>query len=98
MEGESEETSKREAGCSADRDVPGGRGDVPADQVIPEGRQGVLAKQDVVPAGQGRRGRGPEMPNNNSSILYTKHPHMPDVVLGDDQHEASVVSECEEKM
>ena len=44
-------------------------------------RQGVLAKQDVVPAGQGGRGRGPEMPNNNSSIPYiVKHLHMPDVV------------------
>ena len=64
MVGESEETSKREADCSVDRDVPGGRGDVPADQVIPEGRQGVLAKQDV-PAGQGGRERGPERPNNN---------------------------------
>ena len=98
MVGESEETSKREAGCSVDRDVPGGRGDVPADQVIPEGRQGVLAKQDV-PSGQGGRERGPERPNNNSSILYTvKHPQIPDVVLGDDQHEASLVPEFGEKM
>ena len=60
--------------------------------MIPEGWQGVLAKQDVVPAGQGSRGRGPERSNNNSSILYTiKHPHMPYVVLGDDQHEAGDV-------
>lgn len=68
------------------------------DQETPEGRQGVLAKRDGVPAGQGGLGRGPEMPNNNSSIPYTvKHPHMPDVVLGDDQHEASD-AECGEKM
>ena len=66
---------------SADQGVPGGRGGVPVDQETPEGRQGVLAKRDGVPAGQGGLGRGPEMPNNNSSIPYTvKHPHMPDVV------------------
>ena len=40
-----------------------------------------LLNRTVFLLGRGGRGRGPEMPNNNSSIPYTvKHPHMPDVV------------------